>query len=609
MAAQRFLRLFGIQIPVAQAVEAVSQGCRIVQGACQCQGPLVIVPALCIVTSRPQQAQVEQRLPLCVAIGSLVGQPKRGLLISACVLEFSQSFVGQPTRTIQADRRRERQLTCGIERPREVKSGGLWGIEGLRLFSGTLAIRQRLLPGSRFRKMGGEICQVRLERRGVETLEGLGNRAVQGIAFADQQLCRDGLPRQGVPEGKLLSRLLDDELGRDQLLEERQELRFVLLGEGLQESKIEVPSGHGCQVQHLPGSFTQTTGAKLDGILDAAWDVPLAQLLALPVSLLVNNVSGLDERFEQFLDEKGIALSKRVHGIQQFALQEGRHREHRATQSEDRIQHGTHLTPAEGGEGEFLGETFTVQVGQEMAQAGVNLVAAVGQQDKQGGGSTAPRQVMEKVQAGLVTPMQVLHDQQRRLFGGLAEEEMSQGGEKTTFLVLRIKRGQRGEIRRQREQIQKRSVGTGTVRWETLALQKKEALSSRVGLRLGHQARFADPRFAGKQNKLPLAAPRSINEQAQCRELGSAANQDRAKDWGTQERLHSVCHLLIECSKSRVLLPPLRRGREGFSSQVVVSFSDATFVFRYQRSHLPALHSAALFAGSYAPTACEWSAD
>jgi hypothetical protein len=32
---------------------------------------------------------------------------------------------------------------------------------------------------------------------------------------------------------------------------------------------------------------------------------------------------------------------------------------------------------------------------------------------------------------------------------------------------------------------------------------------------------------------------------------------------------------------------------------VVVTFDDATFVFRYQRSHLPALHSAALFGGSY----------
>src|SRR6266550_7034722 len=119
------------------------------------------------------------------------------------------------------------------------------------------------------------------------------------------------------------------------------------------------------------------------------------------------------------------------------------------------MQHGTHITAGEGDEGAFLGETFTVQVRQEMAQAWVHLVAAVGQQDKQGGSRTAPRQVMEKVQAGLVTPMQVLHDQQRRLLGCLAEEELSQGGEETTFLLLRIRWGQRGESRGQREQVRK----------------------------------------------------------------------------------------------------------------------------------------------------------
>src|SRR5437588_3146317 len=195
------------------------------------------------------------------------------------------------------------------------------------------------------------------------------------------------------------------------------------------------------------------SGAKLDGILDAAWDVQRASLLALPATLLIKNVSGLDERFEQFLDDKGIALSKRVHGIQQFALRQGRHHEHRATKIEDRMQHGTHITAGEGGEGEFLGDTFTVQLRQEMAQAWVNLVTPVGQQDKQGGSRTAPRQEMEKFQAGLVTPMQVLNDQQRRMFGCLAEEEMSQGGEKTTFVVLRIKRGQQGEVSREIELI------------------------------------------------------------------------------------------------------------------------------------------------------------
>src|SRR5436305_4408386 len=161
-------------------------------------------------------------------------------MISARVLKVSQGFVGQPTRTIHACRRRERHMTCGIERPREVESGGLRCIEGLRVFARTLAILQRLLPRSCFREMDGEICQMRLERRGVETLEGLGNLAVQRLPFASQELRRDSLPRQRVPERKLIGRLLDDELGRDQLLDEWQELRFVLVCVLLQEGYVEV---------------------------------------------------------------------------------------------------------------------------------------------------------------------------------------------------------------------------------------------------------------------------------------------------------------------------------------------------------------------------------
>ena len=96
--------------------------------------------------------------------------------------------------------------------------------------------------------MEGEVGQVRFDARSVEPLKGLGNRAVQRPPFADQELRRDGLPRQGVPERKLLGRILDDELCRDLLFEEPQELRFVVLDKCLQEGKIEVPPGHGCQV-------------------------------------------------------------------------------------------------------------------------------------------------------------------------------------------------------------------------------------------------------------------------------------------------------------------------------------------------------------------------
>src|SRR5947207_13932920 len=104
-----------------------------------------------------------------------------------------------------------------------------------------------------------------------------------------------------------------------------------MYSEFLQYRKIDVPPGHGCQVQYLSGSFTQLSGAQLNSILDAAWDVPGALLLSLPVTVFIHNVSGLDERFEQFLDEKGIALRNTVHGIQPIALGQGKYLEHRAT--------------------------------------------------------------------------------------------------------------------------------------------------------------------------------------------------------------------------------------------------------------------------------------
>ena len=59
MAAQRITRLLDIEVPVAQAVEAVGQGSRIVHGACQCKCLLVIVPCLCVSAPRPQKAQVD----------------------------------------------------------------------------------------------------------------------------------------------------------------------------------------------------------------------------------------------------------------------------------------------------------------------------------------------------------------------------------------------------------------------------------------------------------------------------------------------------------------------------------------------------------------------
>ena len=66
-------------------------------------------------------------------------------------------------------------------------------------------------------------------------------------------------------------------------------------------------------------------------------------------------------------------------------------------------------------------------------------------------------------------------------------------------------------------------------------------MSSRVGLRLGSQAGFADPRFAGKQDNLPLAAFGSLKEQVEGSEFGGATNDDGANDREIDWNLHDFC--------------------------------------------------------------------
>src|SRR5260370_30509117 len=70
MVAQCFAGLFNIHMPVAQAIEAVSQGKRIVHASCQRKCLLKIVASPGVLALRPQKAQIYQGLPFCVAAAS-----------------------------------------------------------------------------------------------------------------------------------------------------------------------------------------------------------------------------------------------------------------------------------------------------------------------------------------------------------------------------------------------------------------------------------------------------------------------------------------------------------------------------------------------------------
>src|SRR5207237_3444600 len=115
-------------------------------------------------------------------------------------------------------------------------------VQARRLLSGTLSIRHRFLPRARLVEVVGQVRQVGgggLQGRYIETLHCVSNTAVQSLALAYQQVGIDSLTCQRVAEGELLRRFLNDQLGSDQLLNELEQLLFVMLREFLQEGKVE----------------------------------------------------------------------------------------------------------------------------------------------------------------------------------------------------------------------------------------------------------------------------------------------------------------------------------------------------------------------------------
>src|SRR5260370_32643514 len=126
--------------------------------------------------------------------------------------------------------------------------------------------------------MVGQVCQVSLEDRGVGALQRFRNAAVKSLAFADQRVGIDGLPRQGVAEGELFRRLLNDQLGSYQLLDELKQVLFVMLREFLQEGKVETPSSNCRHGHHPPGRITQLIRTLLHRLLYTARSMQFAML-------------------------------------------------------------------------------------------------------------------------------------------------------------------------------------------------------------------------------------------------------------------------------------------------------------------------------------------
>src|SRR5437667_4207115 len=148
--------------------------------------------------------------------------------------------------------------------------------------------------------MVGQVCQVHVECCAVELFHHFANHAVEHLPLTHQELVVNGLLRHCVAEGELLCRLLDDELGADELLHQGEQLLLVVVCHLLQNGKIETTPGNRGEDQELPGRLTQMVAPLLHRILNAPGDVQHAQWLAIPGSTSEGDLSSRDQRFEEF---------------------------------------------------------------------------------------------------------------------------------------------------------------------------------------------------------------------------------------------------------------------------------------------------------------------
>jgi hypothetical protein len=111
----------------------------------------------------------------------------------------------------------------------------------------------------------------------------------------------------------------------------------------------------------------------------------------------------------------------------------------RAGKYEDGPQHCIDAVTREACKQDFLGQVVAIQLRQEMSETRAHLIVAIGQQNEEGMSRTAPRQVVEEFQAGIIAPMNIFNDERHWPSAGLIHEELGQRRKEAAFLLFRIK--------------------------------------------------------------------------------------------------------------------------------------------------------------------------
>lgn len=234
-------------------------------------------------------------------------------------------------------------------------------------------------------------------------LQGLGEAAVDPGPLARQQIVRDRLADQRVPEPVALAVLVGlQDVGADRAAQRVEQFVLGVVQHGFEQLVLDPRAALGGDPHHPLGLL----GQRLD-----PHQQDVAQRVAQPhrAALLVG--AG------QLLHEERVALGAAVDPGHQLAV--------RHLDAQDAGQLGGHLLAAEPVQLQPVHGALALQLGEEGAQrvAAVQVVGAVGGQDQHPGPVQGADQVAEQFPGGAVGPVQVLDRQHQGALGTEAFEE------------------------------------------------------------------------------------------------------------------------------------------------------------------------------------------
>lgn len=441
------LGLLGVGLPVAEAVQALGQDARVVQAAGHIERTLEMLARATVVAPGPEEAELDQALPLGASVAEGAGRPQGLLVALARGVPRAQGLVHLRCGAQQLNRGWPLKLPHGVERQAVVVERLARRVEDAGLVASGHAVGQRPLPEAGGGAVPGQLARPLAWRRAIQLFERLRNPPVQGLALVGGQCAVDRLAGEGVAKGEQVAALPRQQLGLYQLRDEGLEHGLVQPRQGLEQGGGEAPANRRGEVEHPPRRGVEPGHAPLDRVLHATRRLELGEALAVPAAVDLEDIAGVDERLEHLLDEEGVALSQLGHCRHELAA-------HRGGLVKDRADH---LRDGVGGqrlEHKLVGQALAVELREQPAERRGSLVAAVAQQQGQGPLGRGPRQAQQQLERELVAPVEIFNNDERRArAGGAGRGQPGRpGAHELALLLLGLRdrrQGHRGERRHQ----------------------------------------------------------------------------------------------------------------------------------------------------------------